>query len=418
MTNSATHININRLMDWIENDSARVGGLDRGGICRLALTDEDKTIRDLFIQWMEDIHLKVRVDDFGNMYGRLEGTDPEAAPVVIGSHLDTQPEGGRYDGILGVLSGLEVLYTLRENNITPTRSIELICFTNEEGARFAPPILGAGGLANVFSKDFVYSRTDKDGKSFIDELKRIDYQGKEENRIQHMHSFIELHIEQGPVLEQKGLDIGVVTGIQGMNWLEVTVKGEADHAGPTPMNMRKDPMMASAAMMTEVRSMVVNHDDEATVTVGQFGLQPGSINCVPGEVTFTVDIRHSSDTQRESLVEQAKKIIKTIADQQHVTCEIHPIWETPSSHFSKHLTDQLSEAANQLGYSYQEMISGAGHDAKYINEMAPTAMIFVPSANGKSHCQEEFTDKSFIEKGANVLLNTVQQLTENRESIQ
>ena len=409
MTEQTQLINIERLMNTIE-ESAKIGQLEQGGIGRLALTDEDKSMRDLFVNWLESTGLTVRVDDFGNIYGRREGKNPKAAAVLIGSHLDTQPEGGRYDGILGVLSGFEVLKVLHENEIELERPIELVCFTNEEGARFEPPILGAGGLAGVFSQDFVFTRQDKDGKVFLDELKRIGYHGAKDHRADNIYSYLELHIEQGPVLEHEKLDIGVVTGIQGMNWLEVKVTGQADHAGPTPMNMRKDSLMAAAKMIIEIKETIKKHDSEATVTVGRLSLLPNSINCVPGEVVFSVDIRHSVDAVREHLLGLLKQKIGMTAATEQVELEMNQIWETPASHFSSELIQCISESAEQLGYSHQQMISGAGHDAKYINEMAPTAMIFVPSVDGKSHCQEEFTRQEAIEKGANVLLNVVRKL--------
>ncbi|MEK4029585.1 M20 family metallo-hydrolase [Pseudobacillus sp. FSL P4-0506] len=402
-------VNIERLMNTIE-ESAKIGQLDQGGIGRLALTDEDKHMRDLFIHWLESTGLTVRVDDFGNIYGRREGKNSEAAAVLIGSHLDTQPEGGRYDGILGVLSGLEVLKVLQENDIELERPIELVCFTNEEGARFEPPILGAGGLAGIFNEDFVFTRQDQDGKVFLDELQRIGYHGSKENRADNIYSYLELHIEQGPVLEHEQLDIGIVTGIQGMNWLEVKVTGQADHAGPTPMNRRKDALMAAAKMMLEIKETIKKQDDEATATVGRLTLLPNSINCVPGEAVFSVDIRHSVDAVREHLLETVKQKICMIAATEQVELEVNQIWETPASYFSTELIQCISDSADQLGYSHRQMISGAGHDAKYMSKLAPTAMIFVPSVEGKSHCQEEFTTQEAIEKGANVLLNVVRKL--------
>ncbi len=409
MTEQTLFINIERLMSTIE-ESAKIGQLADGGICRLALTDEDKNMRDLFTHWLESEGLKVRFDDFGNIYGRKEGKNPEASAVLIGSHLDTQPEGGRYDGILGVLSGLEVLKVLNESQMELERPIEVVCFTNEEGARFEPPILGAGGLTGVFSEEFIFTREDKEGKSFLDELKCIGYHGDKDHRAANIHSFLELHIEQGPVLEYKELDIGVVTGIQGMNWLEVKINGQADHAGPTPMNMRKDALIATSKMVIEIQETIKNYDGEATATVGRLTLSPNSINCVPGEVIFSIDIRHSDDAVREELLKIVQQKICIIAATEQVHIEISHIWETPASHFSSELIHLISDSAEQLGYTSQKMISGAGHDAKYMNEVAPTAMIFVPSIDGKSHCQEEFTKQEAIEKGANLLLNVVSKL--------
>lgn len=408
-------INIKRLMKTI-NESATIGKLSRGGICRLALTDDDKKMRDLFIQWLSDTGLEVRVDDFGNIYGRKEGKNPQASPILIGSHLDTQPEGGRYDGILGVLVGLEVLTTLNNMGIQTERPIEVINFTNEEGSRFEPPILGAGGLAGHFDQEFVYSRKDREGKTFLNELKRIGYHGSKRNRIQNCHCYLELHIEQGPVLEHKNLDIGVVTGIQGMDWLEVNLIGQSDHAGPTPMNMRKDALYAASKIIQVIRETIVNLDEEATATVGRLAVKPNSINCVPGEVIFSVDIRHSDDVKKEKLTQSLIEKISVSAAAEQVAVKIDKIWESSATQFSGNLVNIITENAKKLGYSSQKMISGAGHDAKYMNLITPTAMIFVPSVAGKSHCQEEFTEAEAIEKGANLLLKTVYQLANSNAS--
>lgn len=409
MVEKTLSINLCRLMETIQM-SGQIGSLDKGGLCRLALTDEDKQMRDLFVKWLKEADLAVRFDDFGNIYGRKEGTNPTAAAILIGSHLDTQPEGGRYDGILGVLSSLEVLRTLNEQPIDLERPVEIVCFTNEEGARFEPPIMGAGGLAGVFEKSFIFNCTDKDNKTFGEELERIGYKGSQKNRIDGIFSFIELHIEQGPVLECENVDIGIVTGIQGMNWLEAKVIGQADHAGPTPMSMRQDALAAASKMITEIQQIVTEQDTEATATVGRLSLIPNSINCVPGEVTFSIDIRHSDDRIRKHLHSEVLQRISTIAVIENVQIEVKEIWETDSSHFSEELIECITEQARLLGYSTKKMISGAGHDAKYINKLANTAMIFVPSAGGKSHCQEEFTEETAIEKGANLLLRIVQKL--------
>lgn len=399
-------INIERLMGHMEI-SAGIGGLEAGGICRLALTDEDKEMRDVFIKWLKELDLQVRVDDFGNIYGRKEGTTVGAPAILIGSHLDTQPEGGKYDGILGVLAGLEVLATLHDQEITLSHPIELVCFTNEEGARFEPPLLGSGGLSERFSKEFVYARTDSQGKTFESELNRIGYQGLPENRCRNMKSYLELHIEQGPILDYKALDIGIVTGIQGMNWLEVTVTGESDHAGPTPMSMRKDALTMSVDMIQAMTAIVVEENKEATITVGRMEVLPNSINSIPGEVTFSIDIRHSNHAVKEQLTTLIVEKINEIAANGGLEVEVHKIWEAEGVHFSPELIETISKNTEKLGYSSQQIISGAGHDAKYMNEIVPTSMIFVPSKDGKSHCKEEFTSQAAIEKGANLLLHTV-----------
>ncbi|WP_428912104.1 Zn-dependent hydrolase [Niallia sp. Krafla_26] len=402
-------INLNRLMQTIDA-SAKIGSLPKGGIRRLALTDEDKQMRDLFVEWLKQSDLHVRIDDFGNIYGRTKAQNPEAPPILIGSHLDTQPEGGCYDGILGVLSALEVIRTLNDNKIELNRPVEIVSFTNEEGARFAPPIMGSGGLSGIFDKSFIFSRQDKDGKTFEQELKRIGYEGNEKDRLKDIFCYIELHIEQGPVLERENLDIGIVTGIQGMNWLEVKVIGQSDHAGPTPMSMRKDALLTAAKMITDSNRLILEQDNESTITVGCISISPNSINCVPGEVTFSIDIRHPDNQIRKQLMSEIRQRLSTIAIIEQVQIEMKEIWETNSTDFSDELIIHLTEEAKRLGYQYKKMVSGAGHDAKYISDMTDTAMIFVPSVDGKSHCQEEYTKTEYIEKGANLLLNVVQKI--------
>src|SRR5699024_9073842 len=300
MRRSNISINLERLMRTIEI-SGEIGELSKGGICRLALTDEDKQMRDLFVEWMKMIDLEVRVDDFGNIYGRKEGEDSSAPAILLGSHLDTQPEGGRYDGILGVLTALEVLTTFHEQNKVFNNPIEIVNFTNEEGARFSPPLLGSGGLSEQFTKEFIYSRTDANKNTFEEELKRIGYQGCKKNRINNIGSYLELHIEQGPILERNGLDMGVVTGIQGMRWMEVKITGKSDHAGSTPMNMRTDALQIATKLIQKITDFVVEYDNKALITIGRFIAYPNSINSIPSEVIFSMDIRHSNDTIKEYL---------------------------------------------------------------------------------------------------------------------
>ncbi|MEK4385578.1 Zn-dependent hydrolase [Solibacillus sp. FSL W7-1464] len=406
MIRQKIQINSDRLTKAID-ESAGIGELSEGGIRRLALTDEDKKMRNTFIQWLKDSKLEVRVDDFGNIYGRREGLLPDAPAVLIGSHLDTQPEGGRFDGIVGVLAGLEVIRTLNDYNIQTEKPIEIVNFTNEEGARFEPPLLGAGGATGHFDKEFVYSRKDKDGKTFLEELKRIGFHGEKSSRFQNSHCYIELHIEQGPVLEHRAIDIGVVTGIQGIDWLEVKITGQSDHAGPTPMNMRKDALYVAAKLIQIIRDTIVSENSEATATVGRMEVKPNSINSIPGEVVFSVDIRHSDDRVKEHLTQLIIEKLSVTAAIEQLMIEIKKIWESSASDFSAELIDIISETSNELGYSSQKMVSGAGHDSKYMNEITPTAMIFIQSEGGKSHCKEEFTSRNSIDMGANVLLHTI-----------
>jgi len=416
MRRSNISINLERLMRTIEI-SGEIGELSKGGICRLALTDEDKQMRDLFVEWMKMIDLEVRVDDFGNIYGRKEGEDSSAPAILIGSHLDTQPEGGRYDGILGVLTALEVLTTFHEQNKVFNNPIEIVNFTNEEGARFSPPLLGSGGLSEQFTKEFIYSRTDANKNTFEEELKRIGYQGCKKNRINNIGSYLELHIEQGPILERNGLDIGVVTGIQGMSWMEVKITGKSDHAGSTPMNMRTDALQIATKLIQKITDFVVEYDNKALITIGRFIAYPNSINSIPSEVIFSMDIRHSNDTIKEYLTNIVMEKLNVMACAENASIEINKIWNAESVDFSDCLIQTISKNAKDLGYSNQKIVSGAGHDAKYMNKLGLTSMIFVPSQGGKSHCQEEFTSKNSIEKGANLLLYTVCQLAKEVETL-
>lgn len=413
MKTIAERINFKRLKYTIEQ-SSEIGKIEGNGLKRLALSDEDKKMRDIFKSWMEESGLSVRIDDFGNMYGRREGKE-NRAPVLIGSHLDTQPNGGRFDGILGVLTALEVVRTLHDYQIETIRPIEIINFTNEEGARFEPPMMASGGLAGVFDREFVYSRVDRDGKSFGDELKQIGYAGSPDNRIKEFFAFVELHIEQGPVLESENISIGAVEGIQGMNWREITVIGEADHAGPTPMHMRKDALAAASEMINTIEDIAIKND--VTATVGRLDVHPDVVNCVPGKVTFSLDIRHMNNELRMNVLDKIIDRIQKIASERGVTIEINNLWDAETTIFHQKLVDLILETAEEYEYSSKRIASGAGHDAKYMNELGPTAMIFLPSVNGKSHDVSELTLDEDIEKGANVLLGVVKKLA-NWEKLQ
>nr|WP_010531863.1 M20 family metallo-hydrolase [Lentibacillus jeotgali] len=399
-------VNFKRLKYTIDK-SSEIGKIPGNGLRRLALSDEDKEMRDLFKYWMKDSGLAVRVDDFGNMYGRREG-DTNQSPIVVGSHLDTQPSGGRFDGILGVLIALEAVRTLNDYGIETTRPIEIVNFTNEEGARFEPPMMASGGLAGTFSRDFIYTRTDREGKSYGDELTRIGYDGKQENRLKDFFAFIELHIEQGPVLEKENISIGAVEGIQGTNWLEVTVTGESDHAGPTPMDMRKDALTAASKMVSMIENKAKKYGVSATV--GRFSVSPDVVNCVPGEVVFSLDLRHLDNDIRITALNEMKKEIEVIAANRDVSVNIKNLWDSETAVFNNVIVNMISETSNQYGYSVKRIPSGAGHDAKYMNDMGPTAMVFLPSVNGKSHDVSELTLDKDIEQGADVVFGVIQKL--------
>lgn len=385
---------------------ARIGATPEGGVTRLALTDEDKAGRDLYLGWLKAAGLAHRLDDVGNIYGRREGSDPTAPAVMLGSHLDTVTQGGKYDGTLGVMAALEVVRTLNDAGIRTRHPLELTVFTNEEGARFQPALLAAGVVAGKFDLDYAYSRTDSGGKTFGSELERIGYKGSRANRPGPLKAYLEFHIEQGPVLEAAGLSVGVVEGIQGQIWLEVTVSGQADHAGPTPMPMRRDSLVAAARIIAGIRNLAYLIDPEAVTTVGRIKVQPDIINVIPGRTVFTIDIRHPRDELVDLGTAMARRTIERICREERVECRVEEMWRMPTTRFDPVVVDAVERATRELGYSYRRMMSGAGHDAKYMADIAPTGMIFVPTVNGKSHCEEEAAPWEDIEKGANVLLQT------------
>ncbi|MFA1822303.1 M20 family metallo-hydrolase [Virgibacillus oceani] len=403
MNKGTSTINIERLMDTIEQ-SAKIGEIPGNGLRRLALSEEDRQMRNFFQLWMEEAGLQVRIDDFGNMYGRRKGRT-DKRPVVIGSHLDTQPAGGRFDGVLGILSALEVVRTLNDKKLETERPVEIVNFTNEEGARFAPSMMGSGGMTGAYEKAEIYKKKDRNGKTFEAELEWIGYKGKLENRLQDIHSFVELHIEQGPFLEKESTSIGVVTGIFGSAWLKVTVSGEADHAGATPMNMRKDPLNAAAEMILAIEQNGTEHGGVATV--GSISVSPDSINSIPGEVFFTIDLRHLEDKVKERALERMKTNMETIALNRGVSLDIKDIEKVEGNKFHPQIIELMEDSARDLGCSFKQLPSGAGHDARFMSDMAPTGMIFVPSVNGKSHVESELTMDEDIEKGVNVLFETV-----------
>ncbi|SDJ04304.1 N-carbamoyl-L-amino-acid hydrolase [Natribacillus halophilus] len=403
-------INGSRLMETIET-SAVIGATENGGLHRLTLSKEDEEMRATFTRWLETAELQVTVDDFGNMYGRREGTNPELSPVVIGSHLDTQPYGGKYDGIVGVLAALEVIRTLNDEGVKTERPIVIINFTNEEGARFAPPLLGSGGAIGEFSKTNVYDTKDTEGTRFETALVDSGYQGEEDDRLTDAHAFLELHIEQGPVLEEKQKSIGVVQGIQGLAWFQVHVKGEADHAGTTPMSGRKDALVAASAMVTAL-SRYGNSIEELVLTVGTLQVHPSAPNIVPSDVTFTIDMRHPDDYMRKGVPMAIHKILSDTSKNYNVDFTMETNYQAETIHFPEKIQNVLAEETDALGYGKELFYSGASHDAKHMSRITDSGMIFVPSVNGKSHHEEEYTSAADIEKGANVLLRATKRLAD------
>ena len=391
---------------------AKIGPGVAGGNNRQTLTDEDAEARDLFKKWCTDSNLSMGIDKMGNMFARREGTDPSALPVYVGSHLDTQPTGGKYDGVLGVLGGLELIRSLDDMGIKTKHPIVIVNFTNEEGTRFAPPMMASGVFAGVHTLDWAYAKEDADGKKFGDELKRIGWIGDEEVGNRKMKAFFELHIEQGPILEAEGKDIGVVSRGQGLNWLQVTLTGRESHTGSTPMPMRKNAGLGMAKITNLVHEIAMSHQPDAVGAVGQCNVYPNSRNIIPGKVVFTIDFRSPSfDTQddmEKRLYEGAKSICKDLG----LELEIEKVGHFDPVTFDKECVSKIRGAAERLGYSHRDIISGAGHDACWINKVAPTAMVMCPCVDGLSHNEAEEISQDWAVAGSNVLFHAVLETAE------
>jgi beta-ureidopropionase / N-carbamoyl-L-amino-acid hydrolase len=390
-----------RLLESLERLAA-VGATPGGGVTRLALTDEDKAGRDLLRGWLEEAGLRVRVDDLGNMTGRREGT--EAGPaVVLASHLDSVRQGGRYDGAYGVLAALEVVRAIDDAGVVTRRPIEVVNWTNEEGVRFEPAMLCSGAVAGRFGRDYVYDRRDRDGRRFGDELRRIGYLGAEGDRPGPAAAYLELHVEQGPVLEGAGLPVGVVEGIVGITWLEVVVTGHADHAGPSPMTSRRDALAAAAGLVAAVERLA-RATEGAVGTVGRLAVEPNAINTIPGRVVMSADFRHAQGETLDVLVDGLGAVAREIEDERKVDISIERFWTSEPTPFDAGVVAAVEAACRELGLGYGRLWSGAGHDAKYAQDVWPAGMIFVRSEGGLSHCEEERSSPADLEAGANVLL--------------
>ena len=383
-----------------------IGATAKGGNNRQTLTGLDAEGRALFKRWCEAVGAPVTLDDMGNQIARRPGARDDLPPVVVGSHLDTQPTGGKFDGVAGVLAGLELLRTLDEHGLTTDHPIEVVNWTNEEGCRFAPSMIASGVYAGAFAKDWACARTDADGVTFADALAAIDAKGAEPCAPRPMKAFLELHIEQGPILEAEGYPIGVVTGGQGLRWLDVAITGRESHAGTTPMDRRKDPLVAAAAVVTGVRHLAIARQP-AVATVGELHVAPGSRNTVPGTIRFTLDLRHPDDDVLATLADDAKRLVAEHAAGQGCTAAIEEVAHSAPVAFDPEIVATVRRAAENLGLAARDIISGAGHDACYVARTAPTGMIFIPCRDGISHNEEESVEPHEVEAGANVLLQTV-----------
>jgi len=392
-----------RLWDSLE-EMARIGATPKGGCNRQTLTPEDAAGRALFARWCEAAGLTLGTDSMGTMFARREGAEPGLDPVAIGSHLDTQPTGGKYDGVLGVLAGLEAVRTLNERGIATRRPIEIVNWTNEEGARFAPAMLASGVFAGVHDEAWAKHRQDAAGVRFGDALTAIGWEGAEPVGERRFHAFFELHIEQGPILEDDGLDIGVVTGGQGLVWLDVTLEGRDSHAGTTPMVRRADALVGAARLIAAVDE-IAGAMEGAVGTVGIVEAGPGSRNVVPGRASFTVDLRHPSDEGLAALDAAFRARAAQVAEAAGLTLGIDVVAEVPAIAFDPARVADVRAAAAGLGLLHRDMVSGAGHDACHIAKVAPTAMVFCPCIDGLSHNEAEAILPGWAENGANVLLH-------------
>ncbi|MCA8879664.1 MAG: Zn-dependent hydrolase [Rhodobacteraceae bacterium] len=404
-------INGERLWDSIM-EMAKIGPGVAGGNNRQTLTDADAEGRALFRTWCDAAGLTMGVDRMGTMFARREGSDPDALPVYVGSHLDTQPTGGKYDGVLGVLGALEVVRSLNDLGIRTRRPIVVTNWTNEEGTRFAPAMLASGVFAGIHDLDWAYAREDAEGKRFGDELKRIGWQGEEEVGARRIHAFFELHIEQGPILEAEGKEIGVVTHGQGLWWLEVRLTGKEAHTGSTPMAMRVNAGLGMARIIELVQRVAMEHQPDAVGGVGQANVYPNSRNVIPGRAVFTVDIRSPDLEKLTSMRSAIEADAPKIAAELGLGIEIEPVGHFDPVTFDEACVSAVRNAAERLGYSHRDIVSGAGHDACWINRVAPTSMVMCPCVDGLSHNEAEEISPDWATAGANVLFHAVVETAE------
>lgn len=386
---------------------AKIGATPKGGVCRLTLTDLDRQGRDLVIGWAREAGLSVTIDKIGNVFMRRAGKNNALPPIMTGSHIDTQPTGGKFDGNFGVLAGLEVIRTLNDYDIETEAPVELAFWTNEEGSRFVPVMMGSGVFANIFSLEHAYAATDIEGKTVRDELEKIGYIGTETPGDHPIGAYFESHIEQGPILEDEGITIGVVQAVLGIRWYDCVVTGMEAHAGPTPMTLRKDAMQVAAKIMQEVVAIAHRFGPHGRGTVGMVQVFPNSRNVIPGQVKFSIDFRNMTD----ALVDEMDAAIRAFAKQTEaetgLTIAIQLVSDYPAVPFHPDCKDAVRRAADKLGYSNMDIVSGAGHDAVYMAGLAPTGMIFIPCKDGISHNEIEDTLPEQVTAGANVLLHAM-----------
>jgi N-carbamoyl-L-amino-acid hydrolase len=386
---------------------ARIGATSKGGVCRLALSDLDRQGRDLVVGWAREAGMGVTVDQIGNVFMRRAGRNNALPPVMTGSHIDTQPTGGKFDGNYGVLAGLEVVRTLNDHGIETEAPIEVAFWTNEEGSRFVPVMMGSGVFAGAFSLESAYAARDSEGRSVQEELARIGYIGDEVPGQHPVGAYFEAHIEQGPVLEDAGMTIGVVHGVLGIRWFDCTVFGMEAHAGPTPMALRQDALQVATGLMQEVVASALRHGPDGRGTVGMVQVHPNSRNVIPGQVRFSIDLRNSSDALVDQQAAEVQAFAQQLSARTGLRITIEPASSYPAQAFDPGCVAAVASAAERLGYAHMPAVSGAGHDAVYAARLAPTGMIFIPCRDGISHNEIEDAEPGHVTAGANVLLQVM-----------
>jgi len=386
---------------------AAIGATPKGGVCRLALSELDKQGRDLVTRWAREAGMTVTIDKIGNGFMRRAGRNNSLPPIMTGSHIDTQPTGGKFDGNYGVLAGLEVVRTLNDHGIETEAPIEVAFWTNEEGSRFVPVMMGSGVFAKAFTLEHAYAATDTEGKSVKDELERIGYLGAEEPGAHPIGAYFETHIEQGPVLEDHGKTIGVVTGVLGVRWYDCVVTGMEAHAGPTPMALRKDALQVATKLMQEVVACAHRHPPHGRGTVGMVQVFPNSRNVIPGNVKFSIDLRNASEALCDQMDADIRGVAARLSAESGLSIDIKLVTSFPATEFHADCVDAVARATQALGYSHMEAVSGAGHDALYMAKLVPAGMIFIPCKDGISHNEIEDAQPEHITAGCNVLLHAM-----------
>ncbi|WP_227370744.1 Zn-dependent hydrolase [Halomonas sp. M20] len=391
---------------------AEIGATPAGGSCRVALTEEDRQGRDLFIDWCRELGCEIRIDRMGNIFAQRPGRDSQRLPIACGSHLDTQPHGGKFDGVYGVLAGVETFETLNDQNIETAAPLEICVWTNEEGSRFAPPMISSGVFGGTYDLDYGLGREDADGITLGEALDAIGYAGSLPCGDHRLGAFIEAHIEQGPILERQAETIGVVTGVQGSRWYRVTFHGQDAHTGSTPMTGRRDALVSAAHMIKAVKDIAERQAPSAVATVGRIDCLPNSHNTIPGEVALTVDMRHAAIDTLDIMETQLHEAASMASHQEGTDVEVHRIMNTPPVHFDERCVEAVTGAVRELELPHRRMLSGAGHDACHVARVAPTSMIFVPCAGGLSHNEAESAEPRDLAAGANVLLHALLELAQ------